>query len=76
MNSLARSIVGAALTAAAVYFLDPVNGRSRRVLLQDRARRAARRIDWSTRDLRRGASERYFASRPKAAFRPRDLTGK
>jgi hypothetical protein len=70
MNSLARSIVGAAVTAAAVYFLDPVNGRSRRVLLQDRCRRAARRIDWSTRDLRRGASERYFASRPKAVFRP------
>ncbi|MFC4313564.1 hypothetical protein ACFPN2_31110 [Steroidobacter flavus] len=70
MNSLARSIVGAAVTAAAVYFLDPVNGRSRRVLLQDRCRRAARRIDWSTRDLRRGASERYFASRPKATFRP------
>ncbi|WP_129777908.1 hypothetical protein [Peristeroidobacter soli] len=70
MNSLARSIIGAAVTAAAVYFLDPVNGRSRRVLLQDRARRAARRIDWSTRDLRRDASERYFASRPKAMFRP------
>lgn len=70
MNSLARSIVGAAVTAAAVYFLDPVNGRERRVLLQDRCKRAARRIDWSTRALRRDASERYFASRPKAAFRP------
>lgn len=63
MNSLARSIVGAALTAAAVYFLDPVSGQQRRVLLQDRARRAARRFDLGTRDVRRGAAERYFASR-------------
>jgi len=63
MNSLARSIVGAALTAAAVYFLDPVSGRQRRVLLQDRCKRAARSIDLGTRDARRDASERYFASR-------------
>lgn len=67
MNSLARSIVGAAVTAAAVYFLDPVNGHERRLLLGDRCKRAARRVDWSTRGLRRDASERYFASRPKAA---------
>ncbi|HEY5759066.1 MAG TPA: hypothetical protein VIU34_24740 [Steroidobacter sp.] len=67
MNSLARSIVGAVATAAAVYFLDPVNGHERRLLLGDRCKRAARRIDWSTRDLRRGASERYLAARPKAA---------
>jgi hypothetical protein len=71
MNSLARSIVGAAVTAAAVYFLDPVNGRDRRLLLGDRFKRTARRVDWSTRNLRRDASERYFASRPKhAAARP------
>lgn len=67
MNSLARSIAGAAVTAAAVYFLDPVNGHERRLLLQDRCKRAARRVDWSTRDLRRDASARYFASRPRAA---------
>jgi hypothetical protein len=36
-------------------------------LLGDRCKRAARRLDWSTRDLRRGASERYLSSRPKAA---------
>lgn len=67
MNSLARSIVGAAVTAAAVYFLDPTNGYERRLLLQDRCKRAARRIDWSTRDLRRDASARYLGSRAKAA---------
>ena len=66
MNSLARSIVGVALTAAAVYFLDPVSGRQRRVLLQDKYRRAARRIDRQTRNVRRDVSERYFASRGKA----------
>ncbi|WP_129645279.1 hypothetical protein [Peristeroidobacter agariperforans] len=66
MNSLARSIVGVALTAAAVYFLDPVSGRERRVLLQDKCRRAARSIDRQTRDIRRDASDRYFASRGKA----------
>jgi gas vesicle protein len=67
MNSLARSIVGAAVTAAAVYFLDPQNGHQRRLLLQDRCKRAARRIDWSTRNLRNGAGERarYFISRPE-----------
>lgn len=69
MNSLARSIVGAVVTAAAVYFLDPVSGRERRVLLQDRYRRAARRIDLGTRHTRRDAAERYFASRNKAANR-------
>lgn len=69
MNSLARSIIGAAVTAAAVYFLDPVSGQQRRVLLQDRARRAARRLDLGTRDVRRGAAERYFASRGKAPDR-------
>lgn len=63
MNSLARTIVGAALTAAAVYFLDPVSGRQRRVLLQDRCKRAARSIDLGTRDARRDASERYLAAR-------------
>jgi hypothetical protein len=63
MNSLARSIVGVALTAAAVYFLDPVSGRQRRVLLQDKCRRAARRIDRGTRDVRRDATERLFAAR-------------
>jgi len=66
MNSLARSIVGVAVTAAAVYFLDPVSGQQRRVLLQDRCRRAARRIDRGTRDVRRDASERFFAPRSKA----------
>lgn len=66
MNSLARSIVGVALTAAAVYFLDPVSGRQRRVLLQDQCRRAARSIDRSTRNVRHDAAERYFASRNKA----------
>lgn len=69
MNALARSIVGVALTAAAVYFLDPVSGRERRVLLQDKCRRAARSIDRGTRNVRRDASERserYFASRGKA----------
>ncbi len=69
MNSLARSLVGAAVSAAAVYFLDPMNGRERRVLLQDRVRRAARQINRSTRDLRREVPERSFASRSKAAFR-------
>lgn len=63
MNSLARSIVGVALTAAAVYFLDPVSGQQRRVLLQDKCRRAARRLDRGTRDVRREATERYFSSR-------------
>jgi osmotically-inducible protein OsmY len=67
MNSLARSIVGAALTAAAVYLLDPVSGQRRRVLLQDRARRAARRFDLGTRDVRRSAAERYFSSRSKGS---------
>jgi hypothetical protein len=66
MNALARSIAGVALTAAAVYFLDPVSGRQRRVLLQDKCRRAARRIDRETRNVRRDVSERYFASRDKA----------
>jgi hypothetical protein len=65
MNALARSIVGVALTAAAVYFLDPVSGRQRRVLLQDQYRRTARRIDRSARHARRDLSERYFASRAK-----------
>lgn len=69
MNPLARSIVGAAVTAAAVYFLDPVSGQQRRVLLQDKYRRAARRIDIGTRDVRRDASERLFASRSQAPVR-------
>lgn len=67
MNSLARSIVGVAVTAAAVYLLDPVSGHQRRVMLQDRARRATRRLDVGTRSARRNAwrnaSERYFATR-------------
>lgn len=71
MNSLARSLIGAAVTAAAVYFLDPVNGYERRLLLQDRYKRAARRVDWSTRNLRRDTSERFFASRAKAATHPK-----
>ncbi|GFE82685.1 hypothetical protein GCM10011487_46850 [Steroidobacter agaridevorans] len=66
MNSLARSIAGVALTAAAVYFLDPVSGRERRVLLQDKCRRAVRSVDRGTRNIRRDASERYFTSRGKA----------
>lgn len=70
MNPLARSIVGAAVTAAAVYFMDPQSGHQRRLLLQDRWKRAARRIDWSTRDLRHDASERArdIASRTGPAF--------
>ena len=69
MNSLARSIVGVAVTAAAVYLLDPVSGQQRRVLLQDKCRRAARRIDIGTRDVRRDASERLFASRSETPVR-------
>lgn len=69
MNSLARSIVGAAVTAAAVYFLDPANGHDRRLLFQDRCKRAARRIDWSTRNLRHDATSqaRSLASRAQGA---------
>lgn len=69
MNPVARSIVGAAVTAAAVYFMDPTNGYQRRLTFQDRCKRAARRIDWSTRNLRQGASGhvRYFESRTHAA---------
>jgi hypothetical protein len=67
MNSLARSIVGAAVTAVAVYYLDPANGYERRILLQDRCKRAARRID---RGLRSERAARYFASRPGATLRP------
>ena len=69
MNSLARSIVGAAVTAAAVYFLDPTSGHERRLLFQDRCKRAARRIDWSTRELRHDAASqaRSLASRSKAS---------
>jgi hypothetical protein len=58
MNSLARTIVGSAVTAAAVYFMDPVNGHQRRLMMQDRYKRAARRLDLGTRDLRHDASER------------------
>jgi gas vesicle protein len=70
MNSLARSIVGAAVTAAAVYFLDPQNGHQRRLLLQDRCKRAARRVDLSTRNLRNDTGERArsFISRPEPTF--------
>lgn len=69
MSSLARSIVGAAVTAAAVYFMDPVNGHQRRLLLQDRCKRAARRVEWSTRNLRQDSSghSRYLASRGNGA---------
>lgn len=66
MNALARSIVGVALTAAAVYFLDPVSGRQRRVLLQDKCRRAARSIDRGARNARHDVAGRYFATRGKA----------
>ncbi|HEY0938620.1 MAG TPA: hypothetical protein VGE08_00865 [Steroidobacter sp.] len=72
MNSLARSIVGAAVAAAAVYFMDPANGHQRRLLLQDGCRRAARRVEWSTRNLRRDASgpSHYFGARAGAVPKP------
>lgn len=70
MNTLARSIAGMALTAGAVYLLDPVSGHRRRLLLRDQCARTARRVDLGTRDARHDVSERAhsLASRTKTAF--------
>lgn len=69
MNSLARSIIGAAVTAAAVYFLDPANGHERRLLFQDRCKRAVRRLDLGSRDMRHdvAARARFLARRNNGA---------
>lgn len=70
MNSVARSIIGIALTAGAVYLLDPQSGRRRRLMLRDQCARAARRVELGTRDARHNAGERahVIAERTRAAF--------
>lgn len=58
MNTVSKSLLSMALAAGAVYFLDPVSGRRRRVLLRDQCSRAARSIDLKTRSARHGLSDR------------------
>lgn len=70
MNTLARSIAGMALSAGAVYLLDPVSGHRRRLLMSDQCARAARRAELGTRDARHDVSERAHAvaARTKSAL--------
>lgn len=72
MNTVSKSLLGMALAAGAVYFLDPVSGRRRRVLLRDQCSRAARAVDLRTRDARHGISDRMqgIASTAKTRFSP------
>ena len=58
MNTLARSVVGMALAAGAVYFFDPVSGHRRRLILRDQCMRAAHRLDDGTRRTRQDLSYR------------------
>jgi hypothetical protein len=78
MNSLARSIVGAAMTAVAAYYMDPVNGHRRRLMLSDKVSRVTRRVELGTRDARHDVSEqaRSLASRTRSAFAPDHLSDK
>lgn len=70
MNTVSKSLLGMALAAGAVYFLDPVSGRRRRVLLRDQCSRAAHAVDLRTRDARHDLSERMhgIASSAKTQF--------
>lgn len=53
MNSVARSVMGIALSAGAMYMLDPVSGHRRRLIVRDQCTRAARRVETGTREARR-----------------------
>lgn len=51
MNTVAKSVLGIALTAGAMYMLDPVSGNRRRLILRDRYAKAVRRVDDGTRKM-------------------------
>lgn len=51
MNIVARSVLGIALTAGAMYMFDPVSGRRRRLILRDQCTQAARRVDDGARKM-------------------------
>jgi hypothetical protein len=69
VNNVAKSVLGIAATAGAVYFFDPDSGRRRRVLLRDQCARAARSVDLETRDARHNLSHRMqdLASKAKSS---------
>lgn len=53
MNTVARSVMGIALSAGAMYMLDPVSGHRRRLIVRDQCTRAARRVEIGTREARK-----------------------
>ncbi len=61
MNNLSRSLLSVALTAGAVYLLDPVSGRRRRLLLVDQCERTARNLELRTRDARHELSNQFHS---------------
>jgi hypothetical protein len=85
MNALARSLMGMALAAGAVYLFDPVSGHRRRLILRDECVRAAHKLDDGTRRTRHNLSHRaqdvasvFKADRPsdrKLTARIRDVLG-
>jgi hypothetical protein len=66
MNTVTRSLLGVALTAGAMYMLDPVSGHERRLLLRDRCARTARRLELGTRDARHEISHQVHDIASKA----------
>lgn len=80
-RSVARSVVGIALTAGAMYMFDPVSGRRRRLILRDQCAKAAERLDHGTREARkviamqaklrfgREHSDRHVTERLRGALR-------
>lgn len=69
MNTVTRSLLGVALTAGAMYMLDPVSGHRRRVLLRDQCARTAKRLELGTRDARHEISHQVHDLTTKARTR-------
>lgn|SRR5512138_2923828 len=69
MNTVTRSLLGVALTAGAMYMLDPVSGHRRRVLLRDQCARTAKRLELGTRDARHELSHQVHDLTSKARTR-------
>jgi hypothetical protein len=68
MNVVTRSALGAACAAGAMYFLDPVSGRRRRLILRDQCAHTAKRLELGTRDARHEISHQVgdLAGKTKA----------
>lgn len=66
MNAVTRSVLGAALAAGVMYMLDPVSGRSRRVLLRERCGRIWRKSQKQIDATAQGVERKLHAGVEKA----------